>query len=202
MKNSEKFLKKLKLVIVSHIITALLIIGFLTKIVLIDLLPYIEKKYVIYSYIILVIFILIILYEIITTRYNYSMTEKRMICEELDNKLDKEFPRYGLYITENYIVHTSKPYDIYSVVAIPIEKVDGIFLGITYISRDEFTNSRAHRIYVLIITSGTKYYQVISTDPLYKEKIARIDEMGNYLLERCFNAERLSYPRIHRTKNH
>ena len=71
MKNSEKFLKKLKLVIVSHIITALLIIGFLTKIVLIDLLPYIEKKYVIYSYIILVIFVLIILYEIITTRYNY-----------------------------------------------------------------------------------------------------------------------------------
>ena len=202
MKNSEKFLKKLKLVIVSHIITALLIIGFLTKIVLIDLLPYIEKKYVIYSYIILVIFVLIILYEIITTRYNYSMTEKRMICDELDNKLDKEFPRYGLYITENYIVHTSKPYDIYSVVAVPIEKIDGIFLGITYISRDEFTNSRAHRIYVLIITSGTKYYQVISTDPLYKEKVARIDEMGNYLLERCFNAERLSRPRIHRMKNH
>lgn len=202
MKNSEKFLKKLKLVIVSHIITALLIIGFLTKIVLIDLLPYIEKKYVIYFYIILVIFILIILYEIITTRYNYSMTEKRMICDELDNKLDKEFPRYGLYITENYIVHTSKPYDIYSVVAVPIEAVDGIFLGITHIGRDDFIGTNAYTIYALTITSGTKIYQVISTDPLYKEKIARIDEMGNYLLERCFNAERLSRPRIHRMKNH
>ncbi len=195
MKNSEKFLKKLKLVIVSHIITALLIIGFLTKIVLIDLLPYIEKKYVIYSYIILVIFILIILYEIITTRYNYSMTEKRMICEELDNKLDKEFPRYGLYITENYIVHTSKPYDIYNVVAVPIEKIDGIYIGKVII------RSGKPRKYSLILTSGTKIYYVITTDPLYKEKVARIDEMGNYLLERCFNAERLSYPRIHRTKN-
>ncbi len=194
MKNSEKFLKKLKLVIVSHIITALLIIGYLTKIALIDLLPYLEKKYVIPFYIILVIFILIILYEIITTRYNYSEEEKRIICDELDNKLDKEFPRYGLYITENYIVHTRKPYDIYSVVAVPIEEVDGIFMGET-LRQGEF------KAYILVLTSGTKYYQVISADYLYKEKIARIDEMGNYLLERCYNAVELSYPTVHRTKN-
>ena len=196
MKNSEKFLKKLKLVIVSHIITALLIIGFLTKIALIDLLPYFEKKYVISFYIVLVIFILIILYEMITTRYNYSEEEKRIICDELDNKLDKEFPRYGLYITENYIVHTSKTYDIYRVVAVPIEAIDGIFIG-------EITRSGTsgkYKIYCLILTSGTKMYQVISTDPLYKEKIARIDEMGNYLLERCYNAVELSYPTVHRTK--
>ena len=194
MKNSEKFLKKLKLVIVSHIITALLIIGYLTKIALIDLLPYLEKKYVIPFYIILVIFILIILYEIIITRYNYSEEEKRIICDELDNKLDKEFPRYGLYITENYIVHTRKPYDIYSVVAVPIEEVDGIFMGET-LRQGEF------KAYILVLTSGTKYYQVISADYLYKEKIARIDEMGNYLLERCYNAVELSYPTVHRTKN-
>ena len=194
MKNSEKFLKKLKLVIVSHIITALLIIGYLTKIALIDLLPYLEKKYVIPFYIILVIFILIILYEIITTRYNYSEEEKRIICDELDNKLDKEFPRYGLYITKNYIVHTRKPYDIYSVVAVPIEEVDGIFMGET-LRQGEF------KAYILVLTSGTKYYQVISADYLYKEKIARIDEMGNYLLERCYNAVELSYPTVHRTKN-
>lgn len=194
MKNSEKFLKKLKLVIVSHIITALLIIGYLTKIALIDLLPYLEKKYVIPFYIILVIFILIILYEIITTRYNYSEEEKRIICDELDNKLDKEFPRYGLYITENYIVHTRKPYDIYSVVAIPIEAIDGIFMGET-LRQGEF------KAYILVLTSGTKYYQVISADYLYKKKIARIDEMGNYLLERCYNAVELSRPMVHRTKN-
>lgn len=192
MKNSEKFLKKLKLVIVSHIITALLIIGFLTKIALIDLLPYFERKYVISFYLILVIFILIILYELITTRYNYSEEEKRIICDELDNKLDKEFPRYGLYITENYIVHTRKPYDIYSVVAVPIEAIDGIYIGKII---------RSGVKYVLILTSDTKYYQVISTDHLYKEKIARIDEMGNYLLERCYNAAKLPYPKIYRRKN-
>lgn len=202
MKNSEKFLKKLKLVIVSHIITALLIIGFLTKIVLIDLLPYLEKKYVISFYIILVIFILIILYEIITTRYNYSEEEKRIICDELDNKLDKVFPRYGLYITENYIVHTSKTYDIYRVVAVPIEAIDGIYIGITRVGRDDFIGTNAYTIYELFLTSGTKYYKVISTDPLYKEKIARIDEMGNYLLERCYNAVELSYPTVRRKKNH
>lgn len=195
MKNSEKFLKKLKLVIVSHIITALLIIGYLTKIALIDLLPYLEKKYVIPFYIVLVIFILIILYEMITTRYNYSEEEKRIICDELDNKLDKEFPRYGLYITENYIVHTSKTYDIYRVVAVPIEKVDGIYIGKIII------RSGKPRKYSLILTSGTKMYQVISSDLLYKEKIARIDEMGNYLLERCYNAVELSRPMVHRTKN-
>ncbi len=195
MKNSEKFLKKLKLVIVSHIITALLIIGYLTKIALIDLLPYFEKKYVIPFYIILVIFILIILYEIITTRYNYSEEEKRIICDELDNKLDKVFPRYGLYITENYIVHTSKTYDIYSVVAVPIEKIDGIYIGKIIIRSGKPIK------YSLILTSGTKMYHVINSDPLYKEKIARIDEMGNYLLERCYNAVELSRPMVYRTKN-
>lgn len=194
MKNSEKFLKKLKIVIISHIITALLIIGFLTKIALIDLLPYLEKKYVIPFYLILVIFILIILYEIITTSYNYFEEEKRIIGDELDNKLDKEFPRYGLYITENYIVHTSKPYDIYSVVAIPIEVIDGIFMG-------ETLRQGAFKAYILVLTSGTKMYQVISADYLYKEKIARIDEMGNYLLKRCYNAVELPYPKIYRTKN-
>lgn len=193
MKNSEKFLKKLKIVIISHIITTLLIIGFLTKIALIDLLPYLEKKYVIPFYIILVIFILIILYEIITTSYNYSEEEKRIICDELDNKLDKEFPRYGLYITENYIVHTSKPYDIYSVVAIPIEVIDGIFMV-------ETLRQGAFKAYILVLTSGTKMYQVISADYLYKEKIARIDEMGNYLLKRCYNAVELPYPKIYRRK--
>lgn len=193
MKNSEKFLKKLKIVIISHIITALLIIGFLTKIALIDLLPYLEKKYVIPFYLILVIFILIILYEIITTSYNYFEEEKRIIGDELDNKLDKEFPRYGLYITENYIVHTSKPYDIYSVVAIPIEKIDGIFMG-------ETLRQGAFKAYILVLTSGTKMYQVISADYLYKEKIARIDEMGNYLLKRCYNAVELPYPKIYRRK--
>ncbi len=192
MKNSEKFLKKLKLVIVSHIITALLIIGYLTKVALIDLLPYLEKKYVIPFYIVLVIFILIILYEIITTRYNYSEEEKRIICDELDNKLDKEFPRYGLYITENYIVHTSKTYDIYNVVAVPIEEVDGIYIG-KFIIRSGKPSK-----YSLILTSGTKMYHVINSDPLYKEKIARIDKMGNYLLERCYNAVELSYPTVHR----
>ena len=114
MKNSEKFKKSLKddkirsrgLVICMQCFLSALIIG-----LLLNYKTYFSNKLLPFYIIggIIIITILIIIFIVKYPDY-FKMTddEYKVIADELDNKIEKDFPKYGIYITENYLVHMSK----------------------------------------------------------------------------------------------
>lgn len=124
MKNSEKFIKSLKdykkrsrglliglLCFLSAISISLLLnykASFSNK-----LLP------ILYMGGIIVVTIIII---IVTLKYpdycELTEEEKKAIGDELDNKIERGFPQYNIYITENYLVHMGDP-----TFAVPIKDI-------------------------------------------------------------------------------
>ena len=120
MKKSEKFKKSLKddkirsrgLVIGLQCLLSALIIGILLKYQASFsniLLPF----YIIGGIIVITILIIVVILE----KSDYCKLtddEYEVIADELDNKIEGEFPEYGIYITKNYLVHMSNSFSTHS----------------------------------------------------------------------------------------
>lgn len=120
MKKSEKFKKSLKedkirsrgLVIGLQCFLSALIIGILLKYQASFsniLLPF----YIIGGIIVITILIIVVILK----KSDYCKLtddEYEVIADELDNKIEIEFPEYGIYITKNYLVHMSNSLSTHS----------------------------------------------------------------------------------------
>lgn len=77
-------------------------------------------------YIIAGIIIITILIIIVIVKYPdyYKLTdyEYKVIADELDNKIERGFPEYGIYITKNYLVHISNSISTHSF-AVPFKDI-------------------------------------------------------------------------------
>lgn len=120
MKNSEKFKKSLNedkirsrgLVIGLQCLLSALIIGILLKYQASFsnvLLPF----YIIGGIIIITIIIIIVILKY-PDYYKTTDDEYKIIADELDNKIERGFPEYGIYITENYLVYISNSFSTHS----------------------------------------------------------------------------------------
>ncbi len=128
MKNSEMFRKSIKddkmrsrcLVIGLQCLLSALIIGILLKYRVSFsniLLPF----YIIGGIIIITILIIIFILKY-PDYYKMSDDEYKVIADELDNKVERGFPEYGIYITENYLVHMSNSLSTHSF-AVPFKDI-------------------------------------------------------------------------------
>lgn len=77
-------------------------------------------------YIIGGIIIITILIIIVIVKYPdyYKLTddEYKVIADEIDNKIERGFPQYGIYITENYLVHMGNSISTHSF-AVPFKDI-------------------------------------------------------------------------------
>lgn len=128
MKNSEKFKKSIKedkmrsrgLIIGLQCFLSALIIGlilnykssFSNK-----LLPF----FIIGGIIIITMLIIIVVLKY-PDYYKLTDEEYKVIGDELDNKMERGFPEYGIYITDNYLVHMSNSFSTHSF-AVPFKDI-------------------------------------------------------------------------------
>lgn len=120
MKKSEMFRKSIK---DDKIRSRGLIIGllcFLSALIIGLLLNYrtsfsniLLPFYIIAGIIIITILIIVVVIKY-TDYYKLTDDDYKIIANELDTKIEKEFPQYGIYITENYLVHMSNSISTYS----------------------------------------------------------------------------------------
>ena len=199
--NSNNFKSKITKCKIAYIILAAIIIFIITKYVFAEVLPHFDKMIVMPIYITIVALILIILVYCLINNNRFTSEEKRIICEELDFKIDKIFEEYGLYITENYIVYLGSKIDFFRLFAIPIKKIDAIdthhdsrhhykkrgkeekhkFLSFTFGAlKDDLAFGDNNR-YVFNIICGKKVYNLMSSSPMNKGKTKAIDEMADYI---------------------
>ncbi|MGM9881734.1 MAG: hypothetical protein ACI31S_02695 [Bacilli bacterium] len=95
-------------------------------------------------YIIVGIIIVTILIIIVIVKYPdyYKLTDDdyKIIANELDTKIEEEFPQYGIYITENYLVHISNSISTHSF-AVPFKDI----LAISNYGRGGYVYSKKKR---------------------------------------------------------
>ena len=128
MKNSEKFVQSIKDDKSRSIGMVIILQGFFALISIFLLLHYrldfsnIRICYYLISGVI-IISALIILFAVKYSAY-FKMTddEYKIIVDELDNKIDNIFEEYGIYITENYLVHMSYSISTHSF-AVPLKDI-------------------------------------------------------------------------------
>ena len=204
MINSEKFKSKLKTSKIAYIAFAIIVIYIFTKYVFKNLLPFFFFFILIPIYITIIVFILIILIYCLINNNRFSKEEKEIICNELDNKIDKIFDKYGLYITENYIVCLGSSISFFKLFVIPIKEIDAIdthhdsrfhyrkrgkeskhkILSFIFASiKDDLVfgdNDRA----VFNIICDKKVYCIATSNTLNKTKMKEIDEMADYICEK------------------
>lgn len=128
MKNSEKFIKSLK---EDKTRSRSLLIGlqcFLSAIIIGLILNYktnfsnrMLPFYIIGSIIVITILIIIVILKY-PDYYKANDDEYKIIADEFDNKVERGFPQYGIYITENYLVHMSNSFLTHSF-AVPFKDI-------------------------------------------------------------------------------
>lgn len=107
---------------ISYIFVAILIIYLFTRYIITGLSPFFNKLIIIPIYICIVVSILVILVYCLITKNKFSKEEQYKIYDELDNKIEKTFNKYGLYITENYIICMGSKINIFKLFVVPIKK--------------------------------------------------------------------------------
>ena len=128
MKNSEKFVQSIKDDKSRSIGMVIILQGIFALISIFLLLHYrldfsnIRICYYLISGVI-IISALIILFAVKYSAY-FKMTDDKykIIVDELDNKIDNIFEEYGIYITENYLVHMSYSISTHSF-AVPLKDI-------------------------------------------------------------------------------
>ena len=183
MKNSEKFKKSIKkdktqsrsLFIGLQCFLSTLIIGLTLnyKTSFSDkMLPF----YIIGGTIIITILIVIVVLKY-PDYYKLTNDEYKVIEEELDNKIVRDFPEYGIYITENYLVHISNNFLTHSF-AVPFKDILAIsnyggggwiynkkkkrnsFLRIVLSHVFDFSDSSTSKGQSVIVVTSKKKYRI------------------------------------------
>jgi hypothetical protein len=201
MNNSDKFKSKLITTKIAYVVMALIVAYVLKKVIYLGLKSLIDERIILPIYVVLVIFVVIIMVYYLLKNNSFSEEEKNIICDELDNKIDKVFNKYGLYITENYIVCIGGMLSFFKLFVIPIKEIDAIDTHsddrFFYKKRGKKTkhkflsflsasvknnlvygdNDRA----VFNIICGKKVFYVASSSYFNKIKIKEIDEIADYI---------------------
>ena len=204
MKNSEKFKQKLIITKISYALLAIVLIYIITNYIFLKLLPFFDKIVIIPIYIVLIILILVCLLYYLITNNNFSKVEKQKILDELDNKIDKVFEEYGLYITKNYIVCIGNKSNIFKLFVVPIKNINAIdthsdsryyyrkrgnepkhkFLSfITASIKDDLVH-KDNDCAVFNIICDKKVYCITTSCYMNKKKIKQINEMADYICEK------------------
>lgn len=202
MQNSEKFIKSLKdykkrsrglliglLCFLSTISISLLLkykVSFSNK-----LLPFYIGGIIIVTIIIVIVILKYPDYCKLTDE------EKKEIENELDNKIERGFPRYGIYITENYLVRMGDP-----TFAVPIKEILAIsnygYRGYLYNKKKrkfsiiriilssilDFNGDRASKGQSVIIVTNKKRYRMGYYYFLNGKTSKDLEKIVNYICEK------------------
>lgn len=134
----------------------------------------------------------------------YSDKELETICNELDNKTEKYFPKLGVYFTKNYVVCMG-PINPFRVFAVKLDKIE--MINTFYYMRHDFYKSEKkrkrdrslldfigfsvkHSVYhpkssndsfkVFDLLCDDKLYRITTYHYLNKKKKKYVDEVVNY----------------------
>lgn len=186
---------------ICYIFVVILIIYLFTRYIITGLSPFFNKLIIIPIYICIVVSILV---YCLITKNKFSKEEQYKIYDELDNKIEKTFNKYGLYITENYIICMGSKINIFRLFIVPIKKIDAIdthgdsrfyyrkkgkepknnFLSfITSSIKDDLAFGDNNRS-VFNIICDKKVYYITTASTLNKKKMKQIDEMADYICDR------------------
>ena len=210
MINSRKFKLKLKTSKIAYIVFTIIAIYIFTKYVFKNLFPFFDKNILTLVYIIIVVLVLIIMLYFLRINNKFSREEKKIICNELDNKIEKVFTKYGLYITENYIICLGSCINLFKLLVIPIKEIDAIdihhdsryhykkkgkeskqkILGFIFASiKDDIVFGNNDR-FVFNIICDKKIYCITTSSTLNRIKTKEIKEMADYI---CSKHENIDY---------
>lgn len=201
MKNSQKFKTKLIISKISHVLLTILLIYVFTKNIMMDLVPFFSKAIIIAIYTFIVGSILIILVYCLITKNRFSKEEKQKIYDELDNKIDKIFDKYGLYITENYIICMGSEINVFKLFAIPVKEIGAIdtysdsrffyvkkgkkikHQFLSFINASIKTNLlyKDDHLNVFNIICDKKVYCITTSTSFNRKKMKQINEMADYI---------------------
>lgn len=199
MMNSRKYKLKVLKCKFSCIVSVFLILYILYKYLISKFIPYIDKNIILGIFIVFVILIVIIAINYILNLNKVSNEELKRIYYELDNSVDKIYDKYGLYITENYIVCIGNKLNLFKLFSVPIKQIDAIDINndsryfyknkntkrsfLSFISgsiKDDIVNKDNDRK-VFNIIANKKVYCVTTSSNLNKRKRKEIKEMANYI---------------------
>lgn len=209
MKNSQKFKIKLIVCKISCLLLTALIIYFIIKYGILELLPFFDKVVVILIGGIINICILIISLYYIVNLGRFTKEEKEKIYYDLDNNTEKVFKYFGLYITKNYIVFLGNKLNLFRLFVIPIKDIDAIDTQSDnrYYYRNRKNKSKNsffhfvkasiktdimygdNSLYVFNIICGKKVYCIATASTLNERKIKKIDEVADYICDRYENID-------------
>ena len=124
LKNSQRFKSKLIVCRIACILTTAILIYFCTILISSALLPYFSKIVVALIYVFIIASILICsIYYIINLN---KIPDIEKVLYELDNKIEKIFNEFGLYITENYIICLGSELNVFKLFVAPIKNIKAI----------------------------------------------------------------------------
>lgn len=201
MRNSEKFKRKMLINKFVYTVAGLLFIFIFTFGIFKKFLPYSNLTIAIILYVFIIFTAYLIVKDSIKYVMRFSKDDYNKIFEELDYKIDKEYDKYGIYITENYIIGIGSKFDFLTSVAVPIKDIDAINthgdIGHHYRNKkqkqdtsistfiaDEVLNKisgRDNDIYVFNIICGKKVYNLARTTFLRSKKTKDLDEIADYI---------------------
>jgi len=205
MKNSNKLKQKIIINKIVSILFSIIIIYFIHKYIIINLLSIFNKWLitVIYAFLIISILICLIYYIFKLSK----IPDKKDVYYELDNNIDKIFQKYGLYITKNYVVCIGGKINLFKIFVIPIKNIEAIDVDYDsrYLHKKKGSKSslfsfikgsiktdiiyRDNDIMVFNIICNKKVYCITTASKLNKRKNKEIKEMADYICNKHKNID-------------
>ena len=209
MNNSKKFKSKLITSKIAYIVFTAIFIYIFTKYIFVNILPFFDKIILIPIYITIIILTLIILIYYLIKNNKFSKKQKEIIYDELDNKIDKVFAKYGLYITENYIICLGSRLNPFRLFVVPIKEIDAIdtnadsrfhykkrgkkskhkILSFITASINDDLTFKKDSLAVCNIICDKKVYCITTSSYMNKSKMKEIDEIADYICNKYKNID-------------
>lgn len=213
MKNSQKYENQIKEDKTLCIIFTIIAIFFLSFLIINNLVTICTTTTIIIICSIIDILIFIIGFNYLKNAGKLPENEKDKIYYELDNKIEKIFEKYNLYITNNYIISINS----FKSFVVPIKDIQAIdtykdsryFYKYYYAKRGERKNkwyksfvgyikakiltklrlSEDGEIHILNIVCEKKVYNIATAHRNNKKKLAEIEEIAEYICNKNDNID-------------
>lgn len=200
MNISKKVKRKVRLNEIVSIVSLFVVLYLIYKYVMLDLISLFNKWIVIGIFSFFVISISICFIHHINKLNKFIKNED--VFYDLDNNLDKEFKKYGLYITKKYIICIGSKFNFFTTFAVKIEDIDAIDTNDD--SRYTYRKKGAKFIIGLIkadimhsndgilvfnIICGNKVYCITTCSVLNKIKSKDIEQMADYICNKHKNID-------------
>lgn len=202
MKNSTRFKLKVKTNKYVCIVFTLLIIFLFVKYLINNLIGFSSHIFVVGVYSLIVLFTIVCMATYLVKLNKLLENDNDKFLDELDNKLDKTYGKYGLYITENYIVCIGKWYSLFNIFVVEVKDIDAVdthgdhrYLYKKKVKGEKvilyFFKSIIDRIViggkdrlVFNIICNKDVYRITSTTSANKTKVKEIDKMADYICDK------------------